>query len=370
MRRLILAMSLVMAVSSSASAAGSACPVHRLLDEMTGLFPARPARGRGGLRTMALRERRLAGTRVRDDLAAVFVPLARETHRAFDGACERLDGLPRAGSDPAPARFRFGPVRWFYFRHHLPLPRSRLVVAKRQIVSKLSRDELRGAVQLGGGSLNDRVARRFIGMALNAPVGAYGDRLATAIVEAGRTLRGLYLQEATAAAANRATVAHADLLKDWTFQRSVLLSSLEGVQAFVAATAILTFHQAPGMDVPELLERIGEDRLLEQLAAAPLDFVGPIASQGILPRSVLAPQAAGHLAFSAEMRQLIDHAASERDHYNAQSAHHRATNRGCPLLKGCVEEGVSRSAITALGRDFLTLVRFHYERSAPPSRSP
>jgi hypothetical protein len=309
--------------------------------------------------------RREAQRRIRDQLSDIFVPISFDLVDAVRREVEAYPAtsLPRLGEEPAIRGFSW--LRWMRFKSHLAFDRARFVVADRQV---LARHRPTRPVRIAkGGPLFDRFSR-MITQKIDANVldvavvvGDHGPRLATAIARAAQTIRAV-IDRDLRDRADALTEQHTDILREWTFQKSVTNALLEGAQSLAAATALLTFHRVPGRSVDEILRDIEREHLLARLAAGPLDFVGPMNAYGIVPRECVRYDDEGKkLALSPVLEELM---AQARLRGVVTPQHARETKLGCPVVKIIDSEGAPYrgpdSLANVLGSFFLRLVREGY----------
>jgi hypothetical protein len=287
----------------------------------------------------------------RNALAAAFAPLVHDLVMCARQLREvPLDEMPLAGAEPVLS----------------PNP------------SEPEFDQLRTKLGLGGdgelGRIEQSVASQLrtptgktgLGIDIRAPIGAYGEPLAYALVQAARAINARafeYLDVAAGALGAR----HAELMTKWTTRSKhgsdPLTVTIEGINSCCNAVALLTARRVPGLDAAQLLDRIEADHGVERLAKGPSDVVGPLANHGYAPVDGLAARQDGQLRLGTTFRSVI---SSAREMRRVADCPTISTRGGCPLaLKVEVELGsaASRSEetfVSLLLREYLHLVRRFY----------
>ncbi|MEL6548603.1 MAG: hypothetical protein AAFQ82_28530, partial [Myxococcota bacterium] len=183
--------------------------------------------------------------------------------------------------------------------------------------------------------------------------GPRGTPLALAIAKAGQAMRAVVIDELLPVA-NEATRTNPDLLREFTIHESVANTVLEGIQAVESAVAIAVSSERTQLSDTDLLRALAKSRLVNQMAYSPLAFIGPMNTFGVLPRESVELTSKGELEFTEGYRELRDQARSQM---MMNSAHLRATGRGCPFAKG---QPGQASLVSKLSEQFLELVQRFY----------
>lgn len=261
--------------------------------------------------------------RIRDTNTAVFTEPTVELAARLAALHDRpLVGLPRVGTSPIQdSKYTWLPVRG--------VPESRLLsVAQAHVRSGTTAERNFGDSQ-------HTIYSNRVG------VGEYGPSVAFAIVEAVRIAMG---QVRDVAEKLENSAAFAEVKTRITVQKSAAELLQEGVATIGQVLGLLLGKAVPGMDVDQLLEKISDGALINQVAmTAPFGVLGPLGNEGIIAADAITFTDDGRALLPRSVHNMLKEAHHRREPISAGSKidapifNRTETMTGCPVaLRGPV----------------------------------